>query len=313
MKIIRGLHNLPVFNQSTAVTIGNFDGLHLGHQKIIQTLLNVGQQRNMPSALISFEPQPLEFLRPEHAPPRVTPFHEKAQLLREMGLDYLVCLYFNQELASMLASDFINTVLLQHLNVGYLLVGDDFQFGHQREGNHALLLEVAARHHFELASFPTIMLDEQRVSSTRLRQALSQDDFVLAARLLGRPYSLSGHVKAGDQRGRLLGFPTANILIKHDKLVLSGVFAVDVMLEDHQYYQGIANLGVRPTVDGLRRKLEVHLFDFADNLYGKRLKVIFRHKIRDEQRFADIEALKQQIQQDVIAAKAFFEVDKKHD
>jgi riboflavin kinase/FMN adenylyltransferase len=313
MKIIRGLHNLPTFTQATAVTIGNFDGIHLGHQRIVETLLATAKQRHMPSVLILFEPQPLEFLQPEQAPSRITPFHEKVQLLREMGLDYLVCLYFNQKLVGMRAKEFINTILLERLKTGYLLVGDDFRFGYKREGNHELLAAAALEHHFELASFPTVMQDELRVSSTRVRQALRHHDFKHAALLLGRPYSLSGHVKPGDQRGRLLGFPTANILLKHDKLVLSGVFAVDVMLEDHQYYHGVANLGVRPTVDGLRRKLEVHLFDFAGDLYGQRLKVIFKYKIRDEQRFADIDALKQQIWQDVIAAKAFFELEKKHD
>lgn len=318
MKIIRGLHNLPILTQPTAVSIGNFDGIHLGHQRIMQTLLTAAKQRQMASVLVLFEPQPLEFLQPEQAPPRLTPFHEKVQLLAEAGLDYLVCLYFNQKLAQMPAEEFINIILLKHLNTGYLLVGDDFRFGYKREGNQALLAAASKQHHFELASFPTIMHDNLRVSSTRVRQALGVNDFFQAAALLGRPYSLSGHVKLGDQRGRLLGFPTANILLKHDKLVLSGVFAVDVLLEDHQYYKGqyyhgVANLGVRPTVDGLRRKLEVHLFDFAGDLYGQKLKVIFRHKIRDEQRFADIGALQHQIQQDVIVAKAFFEMEKKHD
>lgn len=313
MKIIRGLHNLPVFTQATAVTIGNFDGLHLGHQQIIQGLQVTAKELGLATVVVLFEPQPLEFLQPDSAPSRLTPLHEKIRLFAKLEIDYLVCLRFDANLMHIPAQAFIDDILIKRLNVRTLFVGDDFRFGYKRQGNHALLMQAAAIANFQLASCPTVMLDGNRISSTRVRQALLQPDFPQAAALLGRPYALNGRIKHGDKRGRLLGFPTANIVLKHDKLILSGVFAVTAVLENQQSYQGVANLGLRPTVDGLQRKLEVHLFDFDNDLYGQCLEVIFKHKLRDEQRFADIDALKYQIQQDVIAAKNFFEMEKNHD
>ncbi|NNM60390.1 MAG: bifunctional riboflavin kinase/FAD synthetase [Legionellales bacterium] len=314
MKIIRGLHNLPVFTQKTAVSIGNFDGLHLGHQRIIEMITQVAKQQNLLTVVILFEPQPLEFFNAESAPARLTPLHEKFKLLAEAGIDYLVCLYFNQKLSQMPASVFIQQILLDHLKVAYLLVGHDFRFGYRREGDFDLLKNKAQNEGFQLANCPAVQFDNVRISSTRVRDALQRSDFAEAARLLGRSYSLEGHVKFGEQRGRLLGFPTANLLLKHDKLILSGVFAVEVEAESFGFYRGVANLGVRPTINsGLSCRLEVYLFDFNGNLYGKRLKVIFRAKIRDEQRFSNVEALKKQIQQDVLATETFFQMGKYDD
>lgn len=313
MKIIRGLHNLPIFAKKTSVTIGNFDGVHLGHQQIIKMICDLAKQRGLHSVVILFEPQPLEFLYPDTAPARLTPLHEKIKLLAEAGVDYLLCLYFNQNLAHMTAQTFIEQILVKHLNLAYLLVGNDFRFGYRREGNVELLKSYALREQFELGQCPAVLLDDIRVSSTRVREALHQSNFADAARLLGRPYSLGGVVKFGEQRGRLLGFPTANLLLKHDRIILSGVFAVEVELSGI-LHRGVANLGIRPTIEpGLKCRLEVHLFDFNGNLYGKRLNVIFCLKIRDEQRFNSIEALKKQIEHDVLATKVFFETGTHYD
>ncbi|MBY0544118.1 MAG: bifunctional riboflavin kinase/FAD synthetase [Gammaproteobacteria bacterium] len=356
MRLIRGLHNLPRFEKPTAVTIGNFDGVHLGHQRIIQSIREAANARDFLSLVVVFEPQPLEYLQPGRAPARLTPLHEKIKYLAKEKIDYLLCLYFNEELTNISPQAFIDDILIKRLNMRYLCVGEDFRFGFKREGDLALLKKAAKNDDFDLVVTETIALGDERISSTQIRDALFKADFSHAAELLGRPYSFGGRVQRGDQRGRLLGFPTANIALKHDKLVLSGVFAVIVCLaeldlqldvfgasrrsvlpihedsvrsksnndadsitrgielQSHDCYYGVANIGTRPTInDGSKQKLEVYLFDFNGDLYGQRLNILFRHKIRDEQRFDNLDALKSQIQQDVVAAKIFFQMETHND
>lgn len=307
MKLIRGQHNLASLPQALAITIGNFDGVHLGHQAILQQLQQQAAQRHLPSAVVFFEPQPLEYLHPNTAPVRLTPFYEKVHFLRASGIDYLVCLKFDQSLAHMSARDFIDSLLVQQLHMRYLLVGDDFRFGHQRAGGWELLQQVSELGKFELEKCPVIVQNNARISSTRVRLALQQSDFTQAHLLLARDYSLSGKVRRGAQRGRQLGFPTANLILRHNNLPLAGVFAVMVQLNDNnQYYQGVANLGMRPTINGDKKNLEVHLFDFNGDLYNQHLRVYFQAKLRAEQQFASLALLQQQIQMDVNAAKTFF-------
>jgi riboflavin kinase/FMN adenylyltransferase len=309
MKFIRGLHNLPDFSRGTAVTIGNFDGVHRGHQYILQTLCQQAKARQLPSVVILFEPQPQEYFQPEYAPVRLTPLRDKLVFLAEMEVDYVVCLHFNATFAHISAHDFIDQLLVTSLNMRYLLVGEDFHFGYRREGNFTLLQQAATIYCFDVERSPTIEAEAGRISSTRIRQALQQDDFVLAERLLGRCYSLSGRVMYGHQRGRTIGFPTANIRLPQRPLSLSGVYVVDIFDNLGTCYHGVANMGVRPTVDGVNRILEVHIFDFDRVIYGQPLRIVFLHKLRNEQRFSSFDALQRQIQQDVIAAKHFFRID----
>ncbi len=306
MKFIRGLHNLPSFPEGTAITIGNFDGVHLGHQHILQELCQQAKARRLPTVVILFEPQPQEYFQPEYAPVRLTPLRDKLNLLAKTKVDYVLCLHFNAKFAHISAQEFITSLLLKALNMKYLLVGEDFHFGYRREGNFTLLQQAATIYPFEVMRSPTISADAGRISSTRIRQAIQQDDFAVAERLLGHPYSLSGRVMHGDKRGRTIGFPTANIKLPQRPLALSGVYVVDIFDSRETCYHGVANIGVRPTVDGLKCLLEVHIFDFNQDIYGQRLNIVFLKKLRNEQRFSNFEALQRQIQQDVIAAKQFF-------
>jgi riboflavin kinase/FMN adenylyltransferase len=306
MKLIRGIHNLPQFQQGSAVTIGNFDGMHLGHQQILQQLVSQARQRGVPAVVVLFEPQPLEFLKPETAPARLMPLHDKLAALAQSQVDYCVCLYFNAALAHMSAVDFIQAILVDKLKSHYVLVGDDFHFGYQRQGNFALLQTQAATNGYELVQCQAVQINGERVSSTRIRQALQHANFAEAESLLGRPYALSGRVMHGDKRGRQIGIPTANLRVASQVSALAGVYAVEVQTLAGQRHYGVANLGCRPTVDGQRRFLEVHIFDFAHEIYGQRLQVIFHSKLRNEQRFSSLEELVAQIQQDINIARAFF-------
>lgn len=307
MKLIRGQHNVPLLPEAIALTIGNFDGVHRGHQYVLQQLQQAAHQRNLAAGVMIFEPQPLEFFAPTQSPARLTSFYEKVKRLQAAGIDYLICLKFDEYLAHMPAQQFIKELLIQQLHTHYLLIGEDFRFGYQRAGDWELLQLAAAQGLFELEKCSALLENKERISSTRIRLALQQQDFILASCLLGREYSLGGRVKKGDQRGRQLGFPTANLLLKPNNVPLAGVFAVMVQLNDNdQYYQGVANIGVRPTVKGEKKNLEVYLLDFEGDLYGQHLRVYFKAKLRDEQHFASLALLQQQIQQDVNAAKQFF-------
>lgn len=306
MELVRGLHNLRPAAQGCVATIGNFDGVHLGHQAVLGQVAEKAQELCASSAVITFEPQPQEYFAPESAPPRLTRFREKVLALRRFAVDRLVCLQFNRGFAALSAEVFIRRVLVEGLRVRYLVVGDDFRFGHGREGDFALLAAAGAEHGFEVANMHTFRVDGERVSSTRVRSALAAGDLAAAERLLGRPYRMSGRVAHGDARGRSIGFPTANLHLHRKAVPVQGVFAVEVLGLEGEPWPAVANVGNRPTVDGVRTLLEVHLLDFSGDLYGRQLHVNFLRKLRSERRFESFDALREQIGRDAAAAREFF-------
>ena len=306
MQLFRGLHNLLPLAQGCVATIGNFDGVHRGHQAILARLRERAVELGVPSCVVIFEPQPREFFAPDSAPARLTRLREKLELLAAQGVDRVLCLAFNRRLRELSAEEFVRQVLVDGLRVKHLEIGDDFRFGAARRGDFAFLVEAGKSHGFSVEAALTVELDGERISSTRIRQALQAGELELAERLLGRPYTLAGRVLHGQKLARQLGTPTANIQLKRSKPPLHGVFLVSV-LDGAQRFHGVGNIGQRPTVQGDGSPhLEVHLLDFAGDLYGRRLTVEFHHKLRDEQRFASLEALKTAIDADVAAARAYW-------
>ncbi|HHH42620.1 MAG TPA: bifunctional riboflavin kinase/FAD synthetase [Gammaproteobacteria bacterium] len=306
MRLIRGLHNLHPGHQGGAVTIGNFDGLHRGHQAVLRQLHRYAARHRLVTTVMTFEPTAQEFFSPQTAPARLQRLRDKLAMLRGLEVDQTLCLRFDRKLAELSAERFIRQILVDGLDVRYLVVGDDFRFGKDRSGDFALLQEAGKRYGFEVVGTGTFLEGDDRVSSTRVRQALAAGELVLAERLLGRPYRMCGRVAAGQQRGRTIGFPTANIHLHRVVSPLNGVFSVRVHGLGAQALHGVANIGTRPTVDGSYRVLEVHLFDFESDIYGRHLDVEFCSKLRDEMKFASFEALKQQIDADAEKARRFF-------
>lgn len=306
MEVVRGLLNIREKHRGAIVTIGNFDGVHKGHQSILKEVRARADKSNVPAMLICFEPQPKEFFDLYNAPARLTRFREKVDLLSEQGIDYVYCVKFDEKARTMTAVEFVR-ILVEEMRISALFVGDDFRFGFDRSGDFKYLQDVGKSHHFDVINMYTISHNNERVSSTRIRECLARGDFELAESLLGHAYSISGKVIYGRQIGRTLGVPTANIQLNRYVAPITGVFAVE-MLFDGQVFPGVANVGVRPTIDDhtLKPILEVHLFDFSEDIYSKTAKVVFRHKIRDEKKFDGIEALKAAIMNDIEDAKAFF-------
>ena len=305
MELIHGIHNLRPRHRGAVATIGNFDGVHRGHQAMLEQLRSRAGRLGGASTLITFEPHPLEYIRPEAAPARLTGPRDKLLALQEQGVERVLWLRFNRKLATMPAAEFIRQVLLDGLAVRYLLVGDDFRFGAQRSGDYALLAAAAKEHDFELERMQTVAASGERISSTRVRATLAAGDLATAAQLLGRPYSISGRVRRGEALGRTLGFPTANIGFNGRQPPMTGVFAVQV----HglgPVRHGSASLGYRPTVDGRHPLLEVYLLDFQGDLYGRHLRVEFLQRLREEQRFDSLAALRAQIARDAEQTRAFF-------
>jgi len=305
-KIIRGLHNLPASAQGCVATIGNFDGVHLGHQAVLSQLAMKGDMLRLPAVVITFEPQPFEYFVPDKAPARLTRFREKVEALRAYSIQQLCVLRFNEQLARMSAEDFIQKLLVDGLKVRYLVVGDDFRFGRHRQGDFAMLQRAGKQYGFQVVNMHTFAIEHDRVSSTRIRDALRDGDLEMAEKLLGRPYRMSGRVAHGDKRGRQMGFPTANIHLHRCKIPLSGVFAIQLFGLEEEPINGVANIGIRPTIGGDKALLEVHLFDFKREIYGEHVQVHFLYKIRDEQRFDGLESLMAQIEQDCQQAHEFF-------
>jgi len=307
MQLVRGLHNLKPAPRGCVATIGNFDGVHRGHQAILQRLRERAAELQLPSCVVIFEPQPREFFGPDNAPVRLSRLRDKLELLAAAGVDRVLCLAFNRRLRELSAADFVRTVLVDGLGVQHLEVGDDFRFGCDRAGDFPFLEQAGKQFGFSVEDAITIELDGDRVSSTRVRNAAQVADFALAEQLLGRPFSISGRVLHGQKLGRQLGTPTANVQLKRRRAPLNGVYLVSVEL-DGRVQPGVANIGMRPTVAGDgRAHLEVHLLDFAGDLYGRRLTVVFHQKLRDEQRFASLEALKAAIDADIASARAYWQ------
>ena len=308
MKLIRGLYNLTQPLAASAVTIGNFDGVHRGHQQVISQLKQIADAAALPTVVIIFEPQPIEYFAPDRAPRRLARFREKIAYLKAQQIDYLLCLRFNHDLASQSAEDFVQQILLNGLNTKHLVIGDDFRFGKDRQGDFEFLQQNCARYGFTVDATDTLLIDGERVSSTRVRESIQQDDFDKAAELLGRPYSLSGRVAHGQKLGRKLGYPTINIKMGDKTLIVKGIFAVIVKGIDNRVLQGVASIGTRPTVNGVDTILEVYILDFDQDVYGYSVVVEFLHKIRNEEKFDSLEELTAWIGHDTEKAKAFFKM-----
>ena len=310
MYLIRGLKNLSLFNErfekeKLVVTIGNFDGLHLGHKKIILKMKDVALSSNSKTMVIFTEPHAKEFFSFNkditEQPTRISPWRDKFKRLEDESVDYAFFLKFNISLQTMVPEVFIKEVL-DSLNISHLLIGDDFRFGQDRKGDYTLLQKWSDSKGIKLSKLPTFSIEKRRVSSSWIRETLSKGDFEMTKDLLGRPYSFEGKVVPGNRLGRTIGFPTANIWLPKNNLPIKGVFSVKIRL-DMSELKGIANIGIRPTVGGTSPVLEVNIFDFKKDIYGKRLKVQFVKKIRDEKKFDGLEELKTQIAKDVKTAQ----------
>jgi riboflavin kinase/FMN adenylyltransferase len=276
----------------------------LGHKTIIDQVKQKAAELDVPSVVMIFEPQPREFFQGAEAPPRLMPFRQKFEALLAEGVDVVLCIRFDERFRSYSAMGFVEDVLIQGLAVRHLVVGDDFRFGCDRAGDFKLLEQVGQEHDFTVENTRTVTVDGERVSSTRVRNALNVNSLEEAERLLGHPYRIHGRIVYGRQLGRQIGAPTANILLNRMP-ALRGVYVVRARLENGDWHDGIANIGLRPTVDGKRPSLEVHLFDFAGTLYGQHLDVVFRHGLRDEVKFDSVDELRQQIARDFEHARAW--------
>ncbi len=307
MELIRGMHNLRARHRGCVVTIGNFDGVHLGHEAVFSQLAAIGKQARLPSVLVTFEPQPQEFFAGANAPSRLTRFTEKMCALAGAPVDRVVVLRFDRCLASMPAGDFIEKFLVAGLGAKLIVAGEDFRFGRDAFGNLALLESYGKRHDFMVVKRETYCARGARVSSSWIRDALANGELELASALLGRTYAMAGRVIRGRQLGRRIGYPTANIAPRRRVCPLSGIYVASVSGIGAQPLAGVASLGTRPTVDGREMLLEVHIFDFDRDIYGRWVAVNFLRKLRDERRFDSVEEMTAQIDTDAETARSFFE------
>nr|WP_314739516.1 bifunctional riboflavin kinase/FAD synthetase [uncultured Haemophilus sp.] len=315
MQLIRGFYNLAnhaALANGCALSIGNFDGVHLGHQNILARLIKKASELNLPSVVMIFEPQPREFfakksgnLTASHVPARLMRLRDKLKYLEKSGVDFVLCVRFSDKFAQLSADEFIQDLLVKQLKVRYLSVGDDFRFGAKRAGDYHTLQAAGKTYHFAVEESHTHSFEQDRISSSLIRELLQQDELDLVQILLGKPYSIAGRVAHGNKLGRTIGFPTANIMLNRLVVPIHGVYAVQVATQTG-VFQGIANVGNRPTINGTKPLLEVHIFDFNRSIYGEAIEVSFLKKLRNEVKFADFETLKQQIQQDKQQAVEFF-------
>jgi riboflavin kinase / FMN adenylyltransferase len=304
MKLVRYLSSLYVPRQGSVVTIGSFDGLHLGHQQLLHTTLKQANEHQLSSIVITFEPQPYEYFHQKRRP-RIMRLREKWATLAQMGLDLLLCLRFNAHIAQLTAHDFVKQLLVDKLKAKCIVIGDDFCFGANRVGDVVLLKQLGLRYGFSVIQLPTYIYQNRRVSSTYVRDALTAGNMQLVELLLGRAYYLIGRVRRGDQLGRQLGFPTANINVHRSAVPLHGIYVVRVLGLGSAPLYGAANVGTRPTVGGTSTLLEVFIFDFEQDIYGLNIKVEFLHKLRDEEHYSSLDILKKKIADDVEQAKQY--------
>lgn len=310
MLLIRGLHNLRAAHRDCVATIGNFDGVHLGHQAVLEALTGRARAAGLPSLVIIFEPQPMEFFCPDQAPARLTRLREKLEAIGSFGIDRVLLIRFDARFADVDAQQFVRRILVEKLAIRHLYVGDDFRFGKGRVGDFELLRTMGKEAGFGVESLATVAEEGDRVSSTRIREALQRGDLAHAERCLGRRYRICGHVAHGNKRGRTIGFPTMNVGLLRRSTPLRGVFAVQVLGLADRPLPGVANIGNRPTLAGDDRfLLEVHLFDFADEVYGRHVEVDFVEYIREERKFESFEALREQILLDAECAREIHRLD----
>jgi len=314
MKVFDDTAAFQQHHQACVATIGKFDGVHTGHQLILQQLRGKASEYGVPAVVVLIEPHPEEFFAttPQDCPARLSELEEKLVLLDALGVDVVYKLRFDAALQAQSAEGYIEEFLVAGLGIECLIIGNDFRFGHLRRGDFAMLQAFGSRHGFELLESASCEHQGVRISSTFVRQQLQQGDFELVELLLDRPYGISGTVVKGQQLGRDLGFPTCNVKLNRKSLPLHGVYACDVQVNNEdlaeRFLKGAANIGYRPTVsDSSKAVLEVHLLDFDSDLYGEKITVIFRHKIRDEQKFASLDALQARIAIDVQTVRSFFE------
>jgi len=306
-KLIRSIYNLNKSHRNGVITIGNFDGVHMGHQELLAQVCKKANTLNVPSLAITFEPHPFEFFSGKNQTiPRITRLREKFKALSKSGIDYVMVLPFNQLIAEKSASDFIREILVDQLSPNYIIIGDDFHFGHQRLGNLALLQEQSLLYHYQAEAISSVLMEGSRVSSTRVRMALQKGDLRLTERLLGRTFTLLGRVARGKQLGRQLGFPTINIHLHRKRTPIEGVYTVKVYGLSKSPLPGAANIGTRPTVDGTVCLLEVHLLNFDQDVYGRYVTVEFCEKLHDEIRYPNLDILKKNIAIDVEIARNYF-------
>ena len=307
MELIRDLHNLRPRHRGCVVTMGAFDGVHRGHQMVLKHLMDKGRELGLPSTVVIFEPLPREYFAPEDAPARLMSFHEKFLALRDLGIDRVLRIRFTPHFRDLSPEAFVNKVFVDGLGVKYIVVGDDLHFGRNRSGGLEQLRAAGELYGFEVQSTSTLEQSGERISSTRIREALKTGDFALAEALLGRPYSIMGRIVVGNQLGRQMNVPTANIQLRRLSTALGGVYAVSAAVAG-QTYNGVANVGMRPTIGDLDRPiLEVHLFEFTGDIYGETMTVVFIKKLRDENKFDSFDVLRQQIHADIDRARAFFQ------
>ena len=295
------LNDIVEFDGETAVTFGVFDGIHLGHQAVIKTLLKRAAHENLMSVLVGFYPHPLAFLAPERCPPILTPLSKRVEILQQFGIDEIVMLSFDAQIASMSPESFVERVLLEKCRARHIVVGYACQFGKDRAGNAERLVELSQGYPFDVSIVPPTEVDGTSVHSTRIREALARGDLERSSQLLGRPYSLIGNVVHGDGRGRQIGFPTANIETQNQVYPPNGVYAIRAKLEE-RWLDGVLNIGIRPTFNGVNIQVEGHFFNFDEIIYGKPIEIFFVEKIRSERKFPNPEFLIQQIQRDIAAA-----------
>jgi riboflavin kinase/FMN adenylyltransferase len=302
MQLVRGIHNIQPEDHGCVLTIGNFDGVHIGHQRVISALVAKAKELNCVSAVLVFEPQPQELFAPDKAPARLCRLRDKYSLLAELGVQRLICVNFTVKFANQSAEQFIESLLVEKLGIKHLIVGDDFHFGKNRAGDFKMLSQAGKKYGFDVTDTASCKMENCRVSSPAIRQALEQDNLADVENMLGRAYSIIGKVFHGDKRGRQLGFPTANVLLKRHNSPLNGVFAVKVKTSKG-LFDGVANIGARPTVNGTRDQLEVHIFNFNDDLYGQCIEVIIKRKLRQVMKFHSLTELTTQIKLDTEQAK----------
>lgn len=306
MELIRSIHNLRPRHRGCVATIGKFDGVHLGHKQILTQVKAKAKALGLPSLVILFEPHPAEFFVADKAPVRLNPLATKLEYLAQENIDRVLCLSFNSKLSQMSAAEFISQLLVEKLAIAHFVVGDDFRFGRGRDGNFQLIQSQGKKLGFGVESTLTYKIGGERISSTKLRELLASNDFEQAAIIAGRAFSITGRVMHGQQLARTFGAPTANIKITKYNPPLKGVYAVSVKTAQGSCFQGVANIGKRPTVSGVKPVLEVHIFDFSGDIYGEKLSVEFKQFLRAEQKFADLDQLKQAILNDIEVAKKFF-------
>ena len=306
--IIRGIYNLKPAHQGCVITIGNFDGVHLGHQALFAKMIQKAKEKQTASLVMTFEPLTKEYFGRDKKVPRLTRWREKFHAISQSGIDHVFLMHFNQQIAALSADDFIKDILVKKLAIKHIIVGDDFHFGKGREGNFVSLKKAGEQYGFTVEAIPSLFVDDIRVSSTSVREALANADHSLAEKLLGRPYTMQGKVVHGDKLGRRIGFPTANIYLHRAVSPVLGVYIVRMRGVGDQALPGVANVGIRPTIGGTRALLEVHLFNFNQNIYGKHISVEFIKKIRDEEHFANLDLLTEKIAQDAEIAREYFKI-----